>query len=153
MIFQDWRVRRKVRKIERVRDRALAPIDSQISAAKKQRDYEKAQQLISELFFEKDQFDEEINSLVTHHLLREAGAYMLPVPSTADEEMWQESSFTGKKYLTPAGIMQLRTLIRGEKRHQREALAFWITSAVGVLGAITGVIGVIVAFLALSAKG
>lgn len=46
-------------------------------------------------------------------------------------------------YLTDVGVKLMRDRIRAEKKHRREVAAFWVTSVVGVLGAVTGMISIL----------
>lgn len=46
-------------------------------------------------------------------------------------------------YFTPKGIAQVRSDVRAEQKHRREIVAFWLSAAVGVIGALTGLAAIL----------
>lgn len=46
-------------------------------------------------------------------------------------------------YFTPKGVAQVRSDVRAEQKHRREIVAFWLSAAVGVIGALTGLAAIL----------
>jgi hypothetical protein len=151
-MFEERRFRRRVAKLQEERDRALAAPSKEIAAAEKNKDESKRDMWLADYFMVRDEYEDQIDSLVTRHLTQQAERYLLPVPEYSDE-LWRESKTSlHARYLTRMGMVQLQTLIREYEKHERERVGFWITSLVGVLGGIIGVVGVLIAYAALSQK-
>lgn len=84
-------------------------------------------------------------------LLKLASSLRVPVPSAykSDSELtehWDRSEFTGQLYLTDAGVSAVRAEIRKEIGWRRESRAHWIawiTAVTGLVGALTGLMAII----------
>lgn len=95
---------------------------------------------------------EEIAILMTQRLTAMADKLLLqlppkPIPEegdcTTEDETWIRSNCYCQWYLTDHGFMEVRKLIRQEKKERREVVAFWFALIFGLIGAITGLIAVI----------
>lgn len=96
--------------------------------------------------------DEEIYILMTQRLTAIADKLLIqlppkPVPEEGDviteDETWIRSNCYGQWYLTNKGIVDVRKLIRQEKKERREAVAFWFALIFGLIGAIISLFTVI----------
>lgn len=100
--------------------------------------------LIGEAFAEDDIFERRIRALQTSYLLSEADRLMLPRPASDDADAWVDSD-PWQRLLAPQALFDLRKLVRAEKLAASEGLRSWV-------GAWTGLLGVIVALVALLAS-
>lgn len=93
---------------------------------------------------ESDSFEQWRRLLVTQKLRFEANILGVDMPATSELGMYGQVEWDDDVeepfYLTDAGIRAARDRIRVEKKHRREVAAFWVTSAVGVIGALTGLV-------------
>lgn len=84
--------------------------------------------------------------IVTRLLRFEADCLGVDLPNTDEQPMYEQVEWDDDEsqpyYLTDLGIRLTRDRIRAEKKHRREVAAFWVTSVVGVIGALTGMISV-----------
>ena len=85
--------------------------------------------------------------ILTRFLRFEADRFGVDLPNTKEEAMYGQVEWDDDEsepyYLTDAGVRLTRDRIRAEKKHRREVAAFWVTSVVGVIGALTGMISVL----------
>jgi hypothetical protein len=136
-MFELWRKRRELDKITKF-------CDNKIRKAKREgKSSDEINELLSERFAESDYIEEEINSIVTTHLVRKAQRLFLPVLAYGDDDVWERGDFTGLRYLKPGGVMKLRNLIREETAARRKAVLEWVTPFIGIIGAMTGLLAVI----------
>jgi hypothetical protein len=68
---------------------------------------------------------------------------MVPLPDSADKELWEDQSYVRASVLTPKGFWELKKLIRQEKRERREVFLVWLAALTGIIGATTGLVAVI----------
>ena len=92
----------------------------------------------SGIFFE---IQDEIQSLITSHLANVAQRHFLPVPDRNDDDMWNKFGY--RKVLTDKGISQIRKTIRREKKERRDTYMPWIAAFTGLIGALTGLLAII----------
>lgn len=84
-------------------------------------------------------------------LLKLATSLRVPIPRTfkSNSELtdhWSQSQFTGDLFLTDAGVGEVRAEIRKELGWRRESRAHWIawiTAITGLVGALTGLMAII----------
>lgn len=85
--------------------------------------------------------------IVTRFLRFEADRFGVDLPNTKQQGMYGQVEWDDDEsqpyYLTDVGMRLTRDGIRSEKKHRREVAAFWVTSVVGVIGALTGMISVL----------
>lgn len=83
-------------------------------------------------------------SLITANYRRIAGKLSIPMPDINDILMYEaaemEKDEQSTKYLTSAGEAYLRSAIREERKHRRDVVTYWFGIAVGVIGALTGLV-------------
>jgi len=91
------------------------------------------------------QYDVERKALITRHLAGQANRYFVPWPSIEKgSPYWEESYYSaGSHVLTEEGIKKVRTEIREEKRARRESAVAWIAIITGLIGALTGLMAII----------
>jgi hypothetical protein len=82
---------------------------------------------------------------MSDYLICEADRLLLPLPDD-DEKNW--TTFDGgegvERVLTRKGINEIRTAIRGELKARSERFLMLTSGLIGVIGAITGLVSVLV---------
>lgn len=100
--------------------------------------------LEDESYFEDSMLDEEIALLTTDYLIRKARRCFVPIPSHESDGMWEQCNKMSNRYvLTDAGISELRSSLRKERKEQVELVVMVIATLTGVIGAVTGLVAVI----------
>ena len=83
-------------------------------------------------------------SLVTSNYRRIAAKLSVPMPDINDPRMYEavemEKTEHSTKYLTSYGESVIRAAIREERKHRRESVGYWFGIAVGLIGALTGLV-------------
>jgi hypothetical protein len=85
---------------------------------------------------------EEIENLFTNSLISEARRLRVPVPPRDENEWWTRQQYTRGWTLTEEGIARIRAAVRLERKERREAILAWAP----LVSALTGLIGVVMAF-------
>lgn len=87
---------------------------------------------------------EKIDTLKTRRFCQIAERLMVPLPESKDKELWKELNYIGeRRALTDKGFWELKRLIRQEERERREGFIVWLAALTGIIGAITGLVAVI----------
>jgi len=133
-MFELWKKNRELAKINKLYDVKLK------LAKKEKKSPDEIETLKYGLMVDIELIEDEINQLVTAHLLEKARQLFLP--TSAD---LRQGNMTGLYYLTPNGIMTLRNRIREETAARRKAFLEWTSPIVGIIGATTGLLAVIFA--------
>jgi hypothetical protein len=110
-------------------------------------DQDELESLQHERFVEVHTLYEEVESLVTQRLLRNAHRLAVPVPDRPqneddENEHRRRAWLFGGWYLTAAGISTVRRAIRLECKERREAALAWISPLIALIGALTGLLAV-----------
>jgi hypothetical protein len=146
---------RRFRSRDRRLDLEIDDIDAHyrvlIKAARSRGDGNEVARLRSEHQEELAYYYDEREALFTAELMTKARRYRIPGPPSRDETgqttpYWTQSHRTGSWHLTPEGIRVLRDAIRieeGWRRDKRVQLVIWITALTGLIGAITGLVSVL----------
>lgn len=109
--------------------------------------------LRSEWSFEAGMLEEELEAIATNQLRRQAYRLKVPFPSPpygsdqVETEEWERGHNLGGWYLKPSGYVKVRAVIRAEQKERRETLLAWVVPATGLIGAITGLIAVLLTLL------
>jgi hypothetical protein len=143
-LIHGWRLarfRQTKRRVARAYDRYIA------QAYRDKQPSDKISEIRETRHWELGNCEDEIAQLETEYLTRRAEKYGLPTPplfitGNLPSEGWYESKMFGGYLLTMAGRADLRSDIRAEKRERREG---WLP----YISALTGLLGVVVAILAL----
>jgi hypothetical protein len=86
-----------------------------------------------------------VRRAMSDYLLAEADRLLVPLPDEDDEAMWTvESEGVGTPVLTRAGINAVRAAIRAEKKASSERFLMMTSGLVGLIGAVTGLVSVII---------
>ncbi|MBI5453613.1 MAG: hypothetical protein HY956_03195 [Deltaproteobacteria bacterium] len=94
--------------------------------------------------FEFSRIDDEISYLNGRFLINKAERMSIPTPPITDkDDLWESSNYTGRWFLTTKGIAKVRQLIRQEQKVRLEIASHWAGIIIGIIGAITGLIAVI----------
>ena len=136
--FKLWRLNQQRKEVQERCDRALA----EARKAKGQRlTDDEEYDLYGQFSWEFDVIDWKTSLTITRALLEEANKLLLPTPSHSDQDKWEESGLG--EFLSSAGISEVRSAIRREKRERRESWGWWITLVIGLLGTLIGLVAVI----------
>ena len=134
----------QLRKLLREKDNAVKHYHKLVDEAKKRGAKEEEIEIITHEHWTLDnQYQEDIGSLVTQRLLRKARKLMLPIPEHGDENLWERCQYSNRSNLTEKGIAELRATIRREEKENREIYFPWIAALTGLVGAITGLVAII----------
>lgn len=94
---------------------------------------------------EDDIIEYEIRSISTRYYTRVARRLLVSVPSMGDSKYWIEDDTFGGHLLNAAGIKLVRERIREEVNARWEFALKWATLSIGVIGALTGFMAVLLA--------
>jgi hypothetical protein len=134
----------KVQQLQRARRRLLADYKKQRLQLPKGPDRKDAREsLIAREMIDVEEANEEISSLTTSHLVEEAQRLIVPIPEHADERYWKFDDTFGRWHLTTEGVIKLRADIRAERKARREPLMTLLPVTIGLIGALTGLLAVI----------
>jgi hypothetical protein len=124
-----WRLERALRTAERGTEKAA-------EAAKKRGAFDEIDEITggSDAYLHRRR----IHEAMTRYLEETADRLVVPVPDFNDPKMWVHDD--DRHYLTREGIAQLRSDIRAEKKARRESILIWVTTTVGVLGSLIGLV-------------
>ena len=137
-MFELWRKRKEVSRLNRF-------FDAEIKKAKEEkRSSDEIDTLRKGLMADIEYIEEEIKILISQSLVRKAERLFLPVPSYYEANIWGSGNITGRWYLKPGGITELRSIIREETAARRKAFLEWINPFIGIIGATTGLLAVII---------
>jgi hypothetical protein len=134
------------------KDREKVIFHKKIEEAKRKGNAEVIYEVQQTESFPLEELDDEISILMTQRLTSIAEKLLLPLPPKpipeegdliVENETWRCSSFSGKWYLRTKGIVEVRKLIRQERKERLELITPWIALIFGIIGAITGLIAVI----------
>ena len=82
----------------------------------------------------------------TDYYRRKAESLLVEIPGINDAGMYSRVEWDDHPdepyYLTPAGLKVVKAAIREEQKHRRESIGYWFAIAVGLIGAITGLVSV-----------
>lgn len=142
--FRDWRWHRKAsRDRERLIEDALR--DKQAVRAKNGSP-DDVEMIEHQLRMELDLLDDDIEDRLSRAVIKRGRRYGIApsaVVTAGLDSDWITSQVTGRYRLTADARRKLVTDIRREQREVREAWGFWVTMAVGVIGALTGLASVL----------
>jgi len=137
------RHRRAISALQRDHERYANDMNEKIRAAEKAKDRDTYDALVSDYLNEGDLFENEVARRETRFLVKEARRYMIPVPPAKEGERWEKSNVDERLYLTFAAMRDLRNGIREERRLRAEPVTIWLPLAIGLVGAITGLVSVL----------
>ncbi len=114
----------------------------EIQAAKVSRD--KIEECDRDFQWELRCIDDEIYSLITERLTRQAHRRLLPVAfRTERPENWEEGQF-GKWYMTVKALSELRSAIRQENKERFDQWLRWLPGLTGILGTMIGLAALLI---------
>jgi hypothetical protein len=143
-MLEGFRIWRRVRALQQSKRELEASYDAKIKAAEKAREWERHQQLIGELFMERDLIEDELFTIMSRRVRELAERYLIPVPDYQDDSPdWVKSRIDDRVRLSEHAIARLRSKIRGEQRERHDQVLRWLAALTGVIGALTGLIAVI----------
>jgi 23S rRNA G2069 N7-methylase RlmK/C1962 C5-methylase RlmI len=100
--------------------------------------------LVRALIQELDEINDLITELQSDVLISRAERLGVVVPPHRDgDERWQLSVHTERLMLSSAGMQELRSAIRTERKERSELFRSWLTSLTGLIGVLIGLLAVI----------
>ena len=155
MIFDLWKLRRKVEKDLRVLHDSFK-LD--LRKAEEENDHDKEQSILAEKYYERENTLSPLRSMETEHHSSRARRYGIHVPrkpsifSTTDIEKmddgeadgtayWAYSTQTGDVFLTEAAIHNIERAVRKEQAERREPWYRLANTAIALLGLLVGMMG------------
>ena len=137
-MFELWRLTRRMDTVNRRYTKLIE------TARREKRPKEEIELLNHEAGFEIGLLEEQVREVVTRELTSKAARMLLEVPPRNDDSgLWELSQSLPSWRLTDKGIAQLRRTIREEQRVRREARIVWVGLVIGVIGAVTGLVAVV----------
>lgn len=134
----------KLRKLHRLRSKTVDAYKRlQEKAREEKKPREDIESLINEELFEVDIIDDEIDTLESRYLIESARQLVLPLPDfKKDSDIWEESKITGRFRLSKKAMVDIRSLVRKERKERREGIMFWLAALTGIIGALSGLLAV-----------
>jgi len=90
------------------------------------------------------------NARIQRKWIRKAGKLMIPLPPqdiermlNDDDDNWEISRPANEALLKPQAMINLRREVRREQKESRDGYIRWITVVVGLVGALTGLVSVL----------
>lgn len=138
--FRIWKLLRDKRSIEK-------KFGKKIKTARTKKASEDAiDRLIEDERFESDLISDEIQSLHSRYLTRQASVLDIPIPKFTKTgpgyEKWTQSEVTGRYRLSNEARHDLRALVEAAAKAKRESWTWWVPIIFGLIGAITGLMAV-----------
>ena len=131
---------------QRERTKLKKTFDRLISQARKEKNQEEADSLISEFITERDQINDIINGLETTRIQEEAERLGIPIPPFLDAESWEQGFNPNIFLLSSKARLQLCGEIRKERRRRWEDRTLWISRILlpllALIGAMRGLVSV-----------
>ena len=94
--------------------------------------------------FEETMINEEVAILATDNLIEKARRRLIPIPSHDTDGMWEKCCVMDDRYvLSNQGISQLRSSLRKEQKERVELVVQFLAPLIGIIGAVTGLVAVI----------
>ena len=138
---------RKLRELQSNKKSELAPLEKRLNEA----DEPNEESFYAQDYFAMEElFDDQIHALQARFLLEKAERYLLPTPPfDRNSDNWRELH-DGKWTLSLSALADLRESISDYERKRRERIQSWFQVAIGLIGAVTGVIGALIGLIAIS---
>ena len=88
--------------------------------------------------------EDRMHRLMTDWLWEQAHRFMVPIPDTKEEGMWENSmTIPETSHLSSKGISTLRARIRKERKERWLTMIIWVAPVTGLVGAVTGLLAII----------
>lgn len=107
-MFETWHYRWRLWRLRRKRDRILDPISAAMKKARKAGNFDEEQELASDYFNYRDEFEDDILVLRSRYLHDLADKYVMAIPSLEDKEAWNTSKLSDRVYLSEKGAAQIQ---------------------------------------------
>ena len=144
-MLAELKFQKRLKKLSAGQAKTTAYYNRKLKEARKQgKNKDDIMGLDEEAYFEYSMAQEEIDMLITDRLTSKARKLILPLPAFENEEMWKKCHDLSSRFvLTSKGIAELRKNIRSERKDRRDVYIPWIAIAIGLIGALTGLLAVI----------
>ena len=96
--------------------------------------------------YEYDDIEWSRKRIVSDNLIKEADELHLPRPQYGDKDKWEidKPPMAVGEALTPEAMVDLRAVIRKEKRERRETVEWWVKIIGGLITIGTGLVGALI---------
>ena len=138
-------IKKKLRDLRKGRQEELLAYEKSIDdeRTKGEPDWDKIKELKTDMgSFLYQCYDVEIDYLETQQYCSLLGKCELPLPNIEDETYWEKDAWN-RMVLTTLGKHECRLTIRAEKKAKIETIALFVTMMTGIIGAIIGLLSVI----------
>ncbi len=144
MIFDDFSHQRQLQKRQKQREATRKAYRENIRRAREAGETrDELESIKYEAMFEDQLHEDEIEALQSRYLINKAQKYVLQTP---DFDL--QSEVTGLWRLSLSAQEALASKIEGYEKRRRESIHAWMTALAGIIGASTGLIGVVVGLVA-----
>ena len=142
------------RRLARIHSKRRAEIRrvTRLSPKTQSWDHERIVKSVAEHTARMAKYTEDIKETTTSYLLEQKEKLLIYYPRLDDISAWTPSSQPGKHHIKPEHVQSLRDAIRKEQKERSEIARLWMVAAAGVIGALTGLIGVSIGLLAYLSK-
>jgi hypothetical protein len=143
-MFDESRRWLAIKKLQKAKDRALAKNDKDIENAKRHNaSPEEIERLTDKQFRQDTRFDDAIDQENTYFVLKMAQRYVIPLPAETDKvgPDWIITDLGVK--LNRQTCLTLLTAIRAQREGRWRQFERWITWAIGLIGALTGLVAIL----------
>ena len=105
---------------------------------------EEIDNLIHEHMALSDLKDDDIEETQHRLICRQAEKFLVPTPRYIKKDgSWEQSHITGRWRFSHAEISQIKDAIRQEQKHRREHWLGWLCAITGIIGALIGLLSVL----------
>ena len=137
--FRDWWLERQIN----------TEFEAKIKEAREKEDQNEANRLAYERRWNLAEIRDSRQARIQDKWIRKARKFMIPIPSQvfaenkAENDDWEFSAPSGEMLLKPHAMVNLRREVRREQKEWREAFGYWITFLIALLGAVSGLVSVL----------
>jgi hypothetical protein len=145
MLFERLRLNRKIRRLQRLKDQyivvtfeAIREVAHETGEISNKEAIEK--EILSTVELNR-QIDEHIAILESDYWLEQAQRYLLPTPT---DQAYIPSKLDRRfHYFDEVTLTSLRSAVRKEQKERSENFRVWATLAVGIIGALIGLVAML----------
>ena|SRR5207249_1876753 len=137
-------------------DRRKKKVDSELERIRKEAQEKKDGRILNEWYrsvasLEYEDIEWERKKIVSDSLIKEADELHLPRPQYGDEDKWEDEGvkppMTVGEALTREAMVELRAVIRKERRERHETVEWWVKIIVGLITIGTGLVGALIGLI------
>ena len=140
MLFDSFLFNRKIRILQKEREECWDSYRSDLESAKNNKDEDKYQSILAEVYFFTDQIDEKIRWEQHIYVKSQAERFLIPFPEyNKDNGDWVQPLVNGRWMLSDECFYKLHKEVRAERRDRIELPLILPASIIGMLGGLVGI--------------